>query len=180
MSDLLLRLKLGSSATKLVTWPGSAEHVLLKILSQQQRQEATFATEQLFKTAKVELNMVTANEYESEQATQMLYRSLRDPAAPDEPICASVTEFRKALSADEKRILLDEYVAFEKDISPSPDNLSDEEFDRILSDLKKNPSQTLGNISSISTAKRLLAIMASQPVTLPKASGSSSRASKQA
>jgi len=180
MSDLLSRLKLGTRATKLVLWPGDTEHVLLRILSQTQRQEATFATEQLFKSAKIELNMVTASEYESEQATQMLYRAVRDPAAPDEPVCPNITEFRKALTADTKRILLDEYVAFEKDISPSPDNLSSEEFDKILSDLKKNPSQTLSNISSISTLKRLCVTMANQPVTLPKVSGSSSRQSKQA
>lgn len=174
MSDLLQRIKLGTRATKLVTWPGSPEKVLMRILSQQQRQEATFATEALFRGAKVDINMVTANEYESEQATQMLFKSIRDPAAPDEAICASVTDFRKALSADEKRILLDEYVAFEKEISPSPDNMSDDEFDALLSELKKTPDKTIGSISSISTLKRLLLSLAYQPAALPKASGSGS------
>lgn len=167
MSDLLQRLKQGSAATKMVMWPGTKQGVLMHVLSQQEHQDATFATERLFKSDKIDVNLVTANEYESEQVTQMLYRALRDPEKPQEPIASSITDFRRALTKDEKKYISDEYLAFESEISPSPDNLSNDEFDKLLSDLKKNASQTVGSISSTATLKKLLLTMASQPPSVP-------------
>jgi hypothetical protein len=162
MSDLLSKIKLGSDNIKLVDWPGSKTKVALKILSQKEHQEATFMTERHFKSEKIEVNLVTAEEYESERATQLLYRSLRDPENMQEPVCPTITEFRDRLTREEKKALTDEYLGFESECSPAADNLSSDEFDAVLSALKKNATQTIGNITSTSMLKKLLLIMAKQ------------------
>ena len=59
MSDLLSRIKAGSDNVKLTEWPGKADKVLMRILSQQDHQDASFATERHFKSEKIEISMVS-------------------------------------------------------------------------------------------------------------------------
>jgi hypothetical protein len=179
MSDLLSKIKAGTDNVKLLDWPGSSQKVALRILSQRDFQDAIFSTERHFKAEKIEVNMVTAEEYDSEKATQILYRALRDPEHLTEPICPTVTAFRQTLTREEKAIILQEYVAFESECSPAPQNLSDEEFDKVFEDLKKNATTTLGSVTSLSLAKKLITTLVDQLVTLQTASGSSSRRSKE-
>ena len=169
--SLLDTLKLGTKNCKMVKWPGTDTEIAMSILSQQQIQDAVFATERLFKGEKIEMNMGTADEYDSELSTQKLFRSIHDPKDMDKPVATTITEFRKALTREDRTVLIEEYLAFEKECSPSPDNLTNDEFDQLLSDLKKTPHETLGRITSISTLKKLLLIMASRPVTLPAVNG---------
>jgi hypothetical protein len=171
MSDLLQRLKLGSDNVKLIDWPGTDKKVALKILSQQDTQLAAFDTERIFKSNKIEISMVTAEEYESEKSTQILYRALRDPEKLSEAIAGTITEFRSLLSREEKKLLIDQYLAFESECSPSPDNLSNEEFDRLVESVKKKVEQTLGSVSNIGTLKRLITTLVSQLSSLPQVSG---------
>ena len=167
MSDLLAKLKLGTDNNKLIDFPGTTTKVVLRILSQADLQSATFATERLFKQEKIDVNIVTGNEWDNEKATQILYMALRDPENMDEPIAKSISEFRRALSKETKDALIDEYLAFEKDCSPSPGNLSDEEFDRVVTEVKKKPEAILGKSFSTSMLKKLITFLASPPVNLP-------------
>jgi phage FluMu protein gp41 len=180
MSDLLNQLKLGTDNVKIIKFPGSSKDVALRIISQRDYQDAAFATERLFKSEKIEVSMVTAEEYEVEKAIQLLYRALRDPQNLDEPISPSITEFRKLLTREELRLLKDEYLGFESECSPSPENLSAEEFDKVFVALKKNSVETIGSITNMSTLKKLLLTMVDQLSNLPTDSGSSSsRSTKQ-
>jgi hypothetical protein len=167
MSDLLQKLKLGTSNVKMINWPGTETQIAMRILSQQQLQEAAFDTERLFKSSKIDTNLMTAQVYQEEETTQILYRSLRDPANMEEPIAPTITDFRKALTVNEKKAIIDEYSEFDAECNPSPGNLSSEEFDRLTQDLKKKPEETISSITSLSIAKRLLLIMASPAMILP-------------
>jgi len=167
VSSLIEKLKLGTDNTKLINWPGSEQKVLLRILSQKDIQDASFAAERLFKAEKIETNMMTATTYEEEQATQLLFKSLRDPERQDEPIATNITEFRKALTKEEKTQLVGEYMTFERDCSPNPDNMSDEEFDKVLQDVKKNPASIDSLNCSSSLLRRFITILASPPQRLP-------------
>jgi valyl-tRNA synthetase len=174
VSDLLQQLKLGTDNVKLVKFPGTDKEVALRIISQRDHQDAAFSTERLFKQEKIDVNMITAEEYESEKATQLLYRALRDPQKLEEPIAPNITEFRKLLTREEKKLLIDEYLGFESECSPSPENMSDEEFDKVLTALKKNSVETIGNITSMSMLKKLLRTTVDLLVSSPTGSGSSS------
>ena len=170
MSDLLQKLKLGTSNVKLINWPGTETQIALRILSQAQLQEASFDTERVFKNAKIETNLMTAQIYQEEETNQILYRALRDPANLEEPIAPTIAEFKKALTVNEKKILIEEYSGFDSECNPSPGNLSSEEFDRLTQELKKKPEATLQNITSLPIAKKLLLFMASPAVILPTVS----------
>jgi hypothetical protein len=159
MSDLLSKLKLGTANHKLIDWPGTQTKVVLKILSMAETQEAMFATERHFKQSKIEVNLVTAKEYDTELTTQTLYRAIRDPQKLEEPIALTITDFRLCLNRDESDLLFKEYLAFEADCSPSMDNLSGEEFDRIVADVKKKPEETLGSVTNLAVLRRLVLFM---------------------
>lgn len=178
MSDLLQKLKSGTDNIKIIDWPGTDQKVALKILSQQELQDASFAAERLFKSQKVETNLMTANDYEQEKVVQILYRALRDPERTSEPICGSVSTFRCNITSKELDILSGHYVAFETECSPSPDRLSSDEFDKLLSEVKKTPDSAIGTITNIYTLRRLITSMVNQLSSSPTDSGSISLVSK--
>jgi hypothetical protein len=177
MSDLLQRIKMGAEATKLMPWPGTDRQILMRILSQADLQEAEFATERLFTSEKISVNLVTSDEYEAERATQTLYRVLRDPEKRTDPICPTITEFRRLLTRREKQVLIDEYLTFEKDVSPRPENLSDDEFDRILAELKKTPDMITSASYSTATLKKLITCLGKELSTLLLVNSSTSKRS---
>jgi hypothetical protein len=180
MSDLLQRIKLGTAATKLTMWPGTDRPILMKILSQQDLQEAEFATERLFASEKITVNLVTSDEYESERATQTLYRCLRDPEKSAEAICPTLADFRRILTRTEKQVLIDEYLTFEKDNSPRPGNMTDDEFDKVLTEVKKNPAQTMLDSYSTATQKKLITcLVADLSSALSDSFSTSKRSTKQ-
>jgi hypothetical protein len=129
----------------------------------QERQDAGFATAKLFEGQKITVNGVTVDEYTAELSTQILYRALKDPTDQDKGIASDISEFRKRITEAEIAYFADEYRAFEKECSPSPENLSSDEFDRIVNDVKKNAIQAISNLSSIRTLKRLCLFLASPP-----------------
>jgi hypothetical protein len=105
--------------------------------------------------------MGTVDEYETEKANQMLWRVLCDPAT-GEKLTKTIVEFRTSLTRDERCALVGEYVMFERDVSPNPENMTDEEFAAFVEDVKKKPDETLGNCSSSSTLKKLATTLVSQ------------------
>lgn len=167
MSDLLSIFKAGTDNHKLVKWPGTEHPVAIKILSQKDLQDAAFSTERMFKSEKIDVGILTAEEYEVEKSIQILFRCLRDPKNLEEPVAPNIAEFRKALTREERRLLTDEYLGFESECSPAIDGLSKEDFDKLLQDLKKNPQQILSSITDIGMLKKLLLFMANPPVKLP-------------
>jgi phage FluMu protein gp41 len=178
MSDLLQRLKLGTDNVKLIDWPGSETKVALRILSQQDLQDAAFSAERLFKTQKIETNLMTANDYEQEKVVQILYRALRDPEKLSEPIVSSISAFRSMVTSKEIDILSGHYVAFETECSPSPDKLSSDEFDKLLSEVKKTPDSAIGTITNIYTLRKLITSLVNQLSSSPTDSGFISLESK--
>lgn len=171
METFLERIKLGTANTKLINWPGTNEKVAMKILSEQDRMEIDFSVDRLYKSEKVEVNLITTSHYEPEKFVQILFRCLRCPDDLDRPLANSITDFRRALTREDTKVLISEYVAFEQECSPSPENLSPEDFDKLLLEVKKNPDTTIGNITNLTTAKKLLLTLAVQPPNLPPDNG---------
>jgi hypothetical protein len=169
-TDLLERLKAGTNNRKTIRFPGSDMDVTLSVLSEAQRQEAHFETEQYFKHRDIEVSMVTIDAYEAEKSLRMVYKALSD--SEGKPLSSTIERFRGLLTVDEKSILVDEYLALERDCSPGHD-LGEEEIDAILDDVKKNPT-AIGNVSSIGTARQLITSLVNRLATLQQASGSTS------
>jgi hypothetical protein len=167
----LKQILAGSDNIKLLKWPGSDVQVAMKILSESDRQAANFAAERLFKAQKIEAALMTMTTYEEEVLTQMLYLSLRDPEDTTKPIFVNISEFREFLTKGIKTDLVMEYLNFEKETCSNLDDLTQEEFDVLYTNLKKKPDETLEKVSSLRQAKKLLLILVSQQKTLPQDNG---------
>lgn len=172
MSDKLLeKLKAGTDNKKSIRFPGTETSIVIRPLSEAERQAAHFATEQHFKRQGIDVTMSTVEAYEAEKTIQLLYRAVSDEEG--NPLAGTVRRFAELLTINEKSALVDEYMTHEKDSSPNPETLSEEEIDEILESLKKNQAIP-GSVSSMSIARQLIISLANRLTTLQQASGSTS------
>lgn len=170
-NNLLERLKRGTENKKTIKFPGTETNIQIRVLSEAERQAAHFAAEQHFKRQGIDVSMATVEAYEAEKTIQMLYRALSDEEG--KALAHTPMRFAELLTIDEKSALVDEYMAHEKDCSPNPETLSEEEIDEIFESLKKN--QTIpGNVSNIAIARQVIISLANRLRTLQQASGSTS------
>jgi hypothetical protein len=160
--SLIEKLKAGKKNTKVIKYPGTDEDVCMQILSNEDLQAAAFATEHHFKQAGIEVNQVTMDSYDDERTTQILFRVLREPADPKKGIAATVDELRRHITQEEKEVLVREFSEFRQECSPDFRGMSNEEFETLWKDLKKNP-ETLLSFSSSTMLKGLLLYLASRP-----------------
>lgn len=167
--SLLERLKKGPENKKIIKYPGTSEDIVIRVLSEGARQEAQFAAEHQFKSKDVEISMSTVDAYEAEKTLQMLYRALSDQDG--KPLARTITEFRQLITIDEKNILVDEYLAFEKECSPNPETLSQSEMEQLVEEIKKKP-EILGNFSSIAMLRQLTSYLVNRPQNSLPGSGS--------
>jgi hypothetical protein len=171
MNDLS-NLLAGTENRQLIKWPGTDITVSMRILSDHEIQQATFATERIFAEQKMKYDTIfTADSYQQEKVTQMLYMSLSWPDEPGKKVTATITDFRKALTLDAKNMLSDIYVQFEKDRSPQPETMTQDEFDKLFVDIKKKPDDIIGKFLSCNTLKKLIITLASQPEIFPRGNG---------
>lgn len=171
MSSFLKSIKSGTKIRKVITFPGTDKQFEMRLLSEEDKRQAVFAADNLFREIPVAFHNVA--DYQHERTIQQLYRACVE-VGTDTPIADSVSEFRSLITGPEMDILVDEYNAFDKENNPSPNTMTAEEFDKLIFELKKNSSETIGNISSLSTLRRLSIYLANQLATLQKDSGSTS------
>lgn len=170
--SLLQKLKAGTNNRKTIKWPGTEEDIIVRVLSEAERQSASFETERLFKQQGIEISMSTVDVYEVEKTTQLLFRALSD--TENKPVADSINEFRDNITVTEKDILVDAYNELEAECSPDPGKMSDEAFNSLIEDLKKNPAQTISSVSSMRTAIRLITYLANLLQSLQQDNGSTS------
>lgn len=159
--NLLEKLKAGKRNIRIVKFPGTDQDVAVRIMSNAERQEALFATEDRFKQKKIEVSTTTVEAYDDENTTQILARALRDPDDPEKPFAKNADQMRDLLNLKEKNALVAEYNAFEDEASPVAETISDEDLDRIFDEVKKKPET--GSDLSISTLRKLIIYLASRP-----------------
>lgn len=146
MSDSFLsKLKAGTNNRKMIRFPGTDQEIQLRIISDAQYQQARIETERHFQKLKVEPSMTLADAFEAEETTQVLYRALQ--TKDEKPLANTVDEFREIIKCPEKDFLANEYLEFERECSPNPEKLFENEFDSLISDIKKKP-ETVGKILS--------------------------------
>lgn len=157
MSDLLARLKAGRAAIRRVKL-GDVE-LGLRILTEQDYLEAGIATAAAMRQAHLEVNLGTADTWEQEKASQLLARALVDPDT-GRPVAPGAKGLREAVTREQREFLIGEYIAHEREFSPTSGVLSDDEFGRLLEEVKKTPATTSLDDSSFATLKRLVRFLA--------------------
>ncbi len=151
--SLLEKLKGGKRNTRKIPFPGTDQDVALQVLSNAEKQDALFATEDLFKKKGIRISTTTVEAYEDENATQILARALRDPQDPETPFSGNADELRTLLTTGEKDLLVEAYDSFEKEVSPSAKDLTEAELEELVDTLKKTPG--FGSSLSSPTLRQL-------------------------
>lgn len=176
--DLLEKLKAGKRNIKEVPFPGQDDKVGVTVLTEAEVQDATFATERLFKANDIAVSATTVGAYNAELNTQILFRALVDPEKRKkdgsyERIFKTVDELRGLIRGGAKDGLIEEYNSFEEECNPSPLRMTDDEFESLFESLKKSP-ETIGSSLNLKTLRGLIIYLANRPSTSQKGSGSTS------
>ena len=138
MMSRLEKIKAGQRHVRTIRFPGTDQDAGLRVLTNAERQQALFATEDHFRKHGIEFSAATVEAFEDENTTQMLALALRDPVQTDRTFAAGADELRGLLTRDEKNELVAAYEEFEQEVSPSASDLTGEELDELLEALKKN------------------------------------------
>jgi hypothetical protein len=152
--NLLEKLKQGTAIYKDVEIPGSpGDFIRVKLLSEDDELQASLAADKIYDGHKVGFENIRM--YDAEVETQMLYRSLKDPATGN-GISKNINDFRTAFTPETKEYFITELDNLRKEFSPSLDKMSADEYDKLMEDLKKKPEETIGSVSNIDLAKKLI------------------------
>lgn len=160
MIPLHERIRAGARARCEILWPGTDIPVFVRVLSKAELQEAAFAADKRFRVAGVQVQTHTVEAYADEETVQILYRALS--GEDGKPVAPSVEQFRGLLNSDVQTALARAYKAHEEEISPDLDKLDEAGFAELLDALRKNAEATIGCVSSIATARRLLRSLVAQ------------------
>jgi len=165
-------LKAGKANFRVLPFPGLEAKVGMVVLSLNESQAAVIAADLYLAGEGLKFTEFTSEVYADEVNTQLLFRLLREPDNQDKPFAATVEEVRTSITRAEKNALITEYNEFERDCSPKLADLSDQQLDELVDEVKKNP-ETLSYLDT-STLKRLITFLADRPVKSRKASGPTS------
>jgi len=150
MSDLLAKLKAGSLNSKDIPWPGNEDLLIrMRVYNDNDHLKATLATDKVI----TNVTMSNVERYNAELYTQLLYLVITD--LDNKPI-GTIADFRTLLTPEIKKILIDLLDALHEECSPDPENMTSEEFDLLLNDIKKNVEETVLSVSNIFTLRKLV------------------------
>ena len=158
--DIIARLKAGRDALGPVELNGVA--LGLRVLTEQDYQDAELAADALLIKHGTELGMATSGTFENEKSIQLLAVALIDPETK-KPVFTNADQARVTLTRQDKDLLAEKYLEHERTFSPSGRNLTEEEFTALLEDVKKNPWTPRLNDLSGAGLKRLITSLASPP-----------------
>lgn len=160
---LLENLKSASRHKKLIDWPAkdSADKILLKTNTESDYIEATKATEGTFKG--ITIGMENIAKYDSEFEDQLLMRACFDPDGDgDKLLTSSAATFKDLMTPEVKDALADELDQLHAEFAPNPDKMTEDEYNEVVAEVKKNAQNTVLSITNISLLRRLLLTLASQ------------------
>ena len=158
--SLLEELKKDEAIETSRNFPGTTREVTVRLLSNGEHQDAVFDAKRFFVKEDITIDMSTLDAYEDEKTTQILFRSITDKEG--NPIAPSVEVFRKNITKAEKDMLALYYEELEEESAPPfIDTMTEEDFEKVLDEVKKNPAIQLNGLS-IHTLRRLTTSLASQ------------------
>jgi len=157
MESLLEKIKAGTQNYVECAWPKTDVRVRIRVLNNQDILDASMAADNIFRAAGVDVSMQNIKVYEAEKNVQHLYRACTD--LDGKPLAPSISQFRQQLTVSDKEWLIEQYNELDRECNGSVDTMPDDVFDTLVESVKKNPD-TLSNVSSISTLRRLARFLA--------------------
>lgn len=149
---LLEKLKAGVNNRRTVPFHGAA--LTMRVLSESELQLCR--SDAMEHAARLKLD---DEGLYNEISLRQLFSCLTDPEG--RRLAESMDSFRQHMSRTDREYLIDEYLALEKECSPSLEKMTEDEFAAILEDAKKNPDSLLSG-SGIATLRRLVRYLESR------------------
>jgi hypothetical protein len=144
--SLLEKLKAGIKNSKEAPFHGSA--LKIRVLSEDELQQCRIDANRY--AVKHELDEESLY---NEIAVRQLYMAVSD--ADGNKLAADIDSFRKLITRKEREYLIDEYLHLENECSPSLSVITEDEFNRIAEEAKKDPFFLLSR-SNTDLLRRLL------------------------
>jgi len=170
--SLIEQLKAGTRNTRTIPWPGREDSITLRILTEAEIEEAQFEVERRFKAAQIEFSAATMDAYQASQNTAILARAIVDPETGKRMFKQTDELAQLPAFASAKAILIEEWNALDNESNPALKKMTDEEYDKLFTEVKKTPS--ISNFLNSTTLRGLITYLASLPATSPAGSGSTS------
>lgn len=163
---MLASLRKGLDNYRDCSFPGVEMPLVIVPLFNDELQEAQADAEARFRKLKIEVTVLTAEDLNSELQLQILARAIRDPedATRTKVLFRDADELRANSTADERMLLVDDYLEVQAKANPAPEEISDEVFKQIEAAVKKKDQSLLNSIGSRMLSLYLLA-SESQPST---------------
>lgn len=148
---MLAELRKGLKGYRECGFPGApAMRIIMVPLSDDELQESLAAAGKRFRKLEIDITVLTADDFNIELHIQSLARAMRDPEDPERKrlLFGSADELRAAVTADERILLVDEYLEAQAACNPQPDSIPDELFKQIEGAIKKKDRALLSSIGS--------------------------------
>ena len=143
-------------------FPGTGAPVSMKVLTCERLELAKFETERYFEQEKIPYGPATAESYVFEKTLRLLFYALR--TAQGHPLAETLKVFKQNMTHELVETLIEIYQEHERAVSPNPDHMSEEDFEGLVDEVKKNPEEVLSLFSSSIILKRLIIILVNQPL----------------
>jgi len=133
----------------------------LKALRHNHYHEAQMTVSKAYQAEEVRVGMHNIDDFEMDKEDQYLLMTVVD-VETGILIFDDVQTLRESLNKATRDSLLAEAEEWQEECSPNLSNLSEEEFDEVLEQVKKKPDQATLNELNLHTLKKLVHTLASQ------------------
>jgi len=111
--------------------------------------------------------------YDAEKANRILHKVVTSDSDGRERI-GTYDQFQTLLTPEVRDILEDIQTSFQDECSPDPDAMSDEDFEKLIEEVKKKPNEAVNVLCSIFVLRRLSIYLVNQVLNLQQGNSSES------
>lgn len=147
--------------THRVRWPrkdGQGPEILVRVLSRTETQECVADARRRFEDLKIPVDALSLDAYQDEVLVQILYRSCRDPEAPERSIFVDVGDCRDNTTVDEQAAMYLIYRDWQREEDPDAAEITVDELRDIEITVKKKDLNLLKRFGSRALATYLLSM----------------------
>lgn len=161
----IARLRKGSENRKRILWPGTEEQVYIRVLAEGDYLRAEQHCDSAYRERGINLGNV--EERSALKDDYCIYLAIVDEDG--KRLFPDFDTFVQYLTPEIRNILISEQNNLQSEYAPRMAEMSDDEFDSLLTEIKKN-TETVRNISDMHVLRRLIITMVSRQSKLPTAS----------
>ncbi len=162
--DFIAAARRGTEHSRRCVWPGTDKEFVMRVLTCDEKLFARANTDRQMKSSGIERDLIGMDAQEEELTLQFLAISCRNPEDESKPLFDSPEQMRKALHGRELRELSFEYSSLIADYDPDFEDLTSEDVDAILEQVKKKDVNQLRGFGSKRLASYIIT-MEKPPLT---------------